>query len=89
MLIVAPGSITASLHITTPKFTWQVEQESSDQRLTLAAPDQAIFTWITAQKMNGLTEVEIKMPDAPGIYELRILDVPSQAVLAQRVITVE
>ena len=85
-MIEAPDAAAAGSLVS---ITWQVEQESSDQRLTLAAPDQAIFTWITAQKMNGLTEVEIKMPDAPGIYELRILDVPRQSVLAQRVITVE
>ncbi|MEL6313181.1 MAG: vWA domain-containing protein [Pseudomonadota bacterium] len=85
-MIEAPDAAAAGSLV---PITWQVEQASSDQRLTLAAPDQAIFTWITAQKMNGLTEVEIKMPDAPGIYELRILDVPSQSVLAQRLITVE
>ncbi len=69
--------------------TWNVDTETPDQRLTLANPDQAIFTWITSQKMNGVTEVEMKMPDQPGRYELRILDVSGQAVLAQKMITVE
>ena len=85
-MIEAPDAATAGSLVT---ITWKVEQQSDDQRLTLAAPDQAVFTWITAQKMNDLTEVQVKMPDEPGMYELRILDVPSQSVLAQRMITVE
>ncbi|MEM6590081.1 MAG: hypothetical protein AAF641_16675, partial [Pseudomonadota bacterium] len=85
-MIEAPDAATAGSLVT---ITWKIEQQSADQRLTLAAPDQAVFTWITAQKMNDLTEVQVKMPDEPGMYELRILDVPSQSVLAQRMITVE
>ncbi|MEM7597199.1 MAG: vWA domain-containing protein [Pseudomonadota bacterium] len=84
--INAPDSAAAG---STVSISWSVEQETADQRLTLANPDQAIFTWITSQKMNGLTEVQVKMPDAPGLYELRILDVSGQAVLAQKMITVE
>ncbi|MEO0892970.1 MAG: VWA domain-containing protein [Pseudomonadota bacterium] len=85
-LINAPDTASAG---STVSITWSVEQETADQRLTLASPDQAIFTWITSQKMNGLTEVEVTMPDDPGLYELRILDVSGQAVLAQKMITVE
>ncbi|MEO0752760.1 MAG: hypothetical protein AAFY25_13280, partial [Pseudomonadota bacterium] len=85
-LINAPETAAAG---STVSITWQVETETPDQRLTLANPDQAIFTWITSQKLSGVTEVEVKMPDEPGLYELRILDVSGQAVLAQRMITVE
>ncbi len=84
--ITAPESASAGSAITV---RWQVEQESSDQRVTLADPDQAIFTWISASKINGLTEVQMTLPDQPGVYELRILDIPGQEVLARQQITVK
>lgn len=84
--ITAPETAAAG---STVSVTWAVDEESADQRITLANPDQAIFTWITAQKMAGVDGVEMTMPENPGVYELRILDVPSQSVLAQKMITVE
>ena len=68
---------------------WSVAAESADQRITLAKADQAIFTWISAVKIEGAPPVQITLPNEPGSYELRILDVSNQAVLARQVITVE
>ncbi len=55
----------------------------------IAAADQAIFTWIEAVKITGEPPVSLTLPDEPGSYELRFLDVSNQAVLARKVITVE
>ena len=68
---------------------WSVDTPSADQRITLAKSDQPIFTWVIAVKAEGDAPVQLQMPDAPGDYELRILDVSNQAVLARRVIRVE
>lgn len=68
---------------------WESDSDSADRRITVAAPDQAIFTWIAAVKIAGAPPVEIALPDAAGVYELRLLDVSNQAVLARQPITVE
>jgi Ca-activated chloride channel family protein len=68
---------------------WSIENPSADQRITLARGDQAIFTWISATKITGEPPVEITLPDEPGVYEIRLLDVANQAVLARRIIKVE
>jgi Ca-activated chloride channel family protein len=84
--ITAPDVAAAG---TTIAVSWRVDAESADQRITLASPSQPIFTWIEAEKTNGKTQVSITLPDEPGLYELRFLDVTAQSVLAQRMITVE
>ncbi len=78
----APGS--------TIDVSWQVDSTSADQRITLARGNQAIFTWLQAVKItDGATGVQIDLPNDPGVYELRFLDVAGQEVLARKVITVE
>lgn len=77
----APGS--------TIEVSWRVDSESADQRITLAAPDQAMFTWIAAVKIKGTPPVNITLPTEAGTYELRILDVSNQSVLTRKVISVE
>ena len=77
----APGS--------TIEVSWDVEATSADSRITLARGEQAIFTWIEAVKITGHAPISITMPDAPGVYELRFLDVTGKAVLSRKVITVK
>ncbi|MDX1786376.1 MAG: VWA domain-containing protein [Roseovarius sp.] len=77
----APGS--------TIEVSWSVDAPGGDQRITLARGDQAIFTWITAIKTADGPPVMMPLPDAPGSYELRFLDVSKQEVLARKVIVVE
>ncbi len=69
--------------------SFEVAADSADQRVTLAKADQAIFTWVSAVKIDRTGAVQITQPDAPGIYELRYLDLSNQAVLARQTITVE
>jgi len=68
---------------------WQSDSQSADQRITLARGEQAIFTWISAQKIDGDAPIELKLPDAPGVYEIRLLDLTNKQVLSRKVITVE
>ncbi|MEO0916405.1 MAG: hypothetical protein AAFY31_05395, partial [Pseudomonadota bacterium] len=68
---------------------WTVDSESADQRITVARGEQAIFTWISAEKITGPGPMSITLPDAPGVYEIRFLDVSKQDVLSRHVIKVE
>lgn len=69
--------------------SWSVESDSADQRITLARGEQAIFTWISAQKISGDPPLEITLPDEPGVYEIRFLDVSNKEVLSRKVIQVQ
>ena len=68
---------------------WNVDSESADQRITLARGEQAIFTWIMAQKISGEPPIELTLPDEPGVYEIRFLDLANQKVLSRKVIQVK
>lgn len=68
---------------------WSVQSDSADQRITLARGDQAIFTWISATKITGAPPISVTVPDEPGVYELRFLDVSKKEVLSRKVIKVE
>lgn len=76
----APGS--------TIEVGWSVESESADQRITLARGDQAIFTWLSATKITGAPPITMTLPDEPGVYEIRFLDLSNQVVLSRRTIEV-
>uniref|UniRef100_UPI00047EF21A hypothetical protein n=1 Tax=Sediminimonas qiaohouensis TaxID=552061 RepID=UPI00047EF21A len=82
----APESAAAGETI---EVSWSTSQESADQRITLAHANQAIFTWVSAIKVEGKSPVKITMPDEPGAYELRFLDVSGQKVLARNIIRVK
>ncbi len=77
----APGS--------TIEVRWSVENDSADQRITLARGDQAIFTWISATKITGEPPISVALPQEPGVYEIRFLDLSNQAVLARKTIEVK
>jgi len=84
--ITAPDTAAAG---STIEVGWSVESDSPDQRITLARGDQAIFTWISAEKITGEPPLSIKLPDEPGVYEIRLLDLTNKVVLSQKVIEVE
>jgi Ca-activated chloride channel family protein len=77
----APGS--------TIEVSWSTDSDSADQRITLAQGEQAIFTWISAEKITGAPPIQITVPDEPGIYEIRLLDLTNKAVLSRKVIQVQ
>lgn len=68
---------------------WSIDSESADQRITLARGDQAIFTWISAVKIKGDPPLTITVPDEPGVYELRFLDLTNKTVLSRKVLEVK
>src|SRR5690606_12468989 len=68
--------------------SWSGGSDSADQRVALARADQADFSWISAETATGRTSAQITLPDAPGRYELRFLDVVGQAVLGRTIIEV-
>jgi Ca-activated chloride channel family protein len=65
-----------------------VESESGDQRITLTRGDQAIFTWL-ATKIAGAPPIAIKLPEEPGVYEIRFLDLANQTILSRKTIEVK
>ncbi|MEQ8166533.1 MAG: hypothetical protein RIC93_10720, partial [Alphaproteobacteria bacterium] len=58
-------------------------------RVTLARADQADFAWIEAQPASGEKATKFTMPDDPGTYEIRFLDVANQTLLGRWPIAVE
>ena len=77
----APDSAAAGSTITV---AWKVDSASADQRVTVARADQAIFTWVSAVRLEATSPLKITLPDEPGSYELRLLDVAGQEVLARK-----
>ncbi len=67
--------------------TWTADVDGA--RVTLARADQADFAWIEAQPASGEKATKFTMPDDPGTYEIRFLDVTNQTLLGRWPITVE
>lgn len=84
--LVAPDSAAPGA---TVEVSWTVESDSADQRITVARGDQAIFTWISADKIIDDGPLQVTLPNDPGVYEIRFLDVSKQEVLSRHVIKVE
>jgi len=84
--ILAPDTGTPG---STIEVGWSVQSESADQRITIARGDQAIFTWLSATKITGAPPVAMTLPDEPGVYEIRFLDLSNQAVLSRKTIEVK
>ncbi|MDN2565617.1 VWA domain-containing protein [Aquibium sp. A9E412] len=72
----------------TVEVRWSADGGTGDRRVTLAGADQADFTWIEAQKaVEG--PLAFTLPEAPGFYEFRLLDVAGRKVLSRVTIRVE
>lgn len=69
--------------------SWSGGAGSADQRLALARADQADFSWIEAHRIAEETTLELIMPNEPGRYEVRYLDISGQAVLGRAIVEVE
>ena len=67
--------------------SWTIEAGDADRRVALARADAPDFTWITVHRVGDETETVIKLPDEPGQYEVRFLDLQSQSVLGRAMIT--
>ena len=68
--------------------SWTSSSDSADQRITLARPDQAEFTWIEAQRINNEPPLFFTLPTEPGQYEFRLLDATARTILSRSIIEV-
>jgi Mg-chelatase subunit ChlD len=84
--LVVPGQASPGETITV---SWSGGAGSADQRLALARADQADFSWIEAHRIAEETTLELTMPNEPGRYEVRYLDISGQAVLGRAIVEVE
>ncbi len=73
----------------TIEVSWNTDSAGADQRITVARSEQAIFTWISANKISAAPPMQVTLPEEVGVYEIRLLDLSSQSVLARRIIKVE
>lgn len=69
--------------------TWNGGLESGDRRVAFARVDQADFSWISAEGIAGRESLEITLPETPGTYEVRFLDVTNREVLGRSIIEVQ
>ncbi|HHW35198.1 MAG TPA: VWA domain-containing protein [Paracoccus solventivorans] len=84
--LVVPASAKPGEAITV---TWSGGADEGDQRVTLARADQADFSWISAETALGRDSLEVTMPDVPGRYEIRFLDIGNRQVLGRSIVEVQ
>lgn len=68
--------------------TWTGGADSEDQRVSLAKADAADFTWIEVHPANADKSLQFTIPDEPGRYEIRYLDISNMKVLGRAIVTV-
>ena len=69
--------------------SWTGGGSGADQRISLARKDQPDFAWITAQKVTEAKSLTLNMPEQPGLYEVRFLDISEQELLGRSVVEVK
>lgn len=69
--------------------TWTGGNDSADQRLAVARKDQPDFSWISVHKIGEQKSMDLTMPDEPGTYEVRFLDITGRALLGRSVVEVK
>ena len=84
--LVAPATAKPGETITV---TWTASQDGRDQRVALARADQADFSWISATRSVEGNSLDLTLPDSPGTYELRFLDLTDRKVLGRSIIEVQ
>ncbi|MDZ7831800.1 MAG: VWA domain-containing protein [Desulfobacterales bacterium] len=73
----------------TIEVNWSADTESGDLRIALAQTDQAKFTWIEVQSASDGPPLTFTLPEEPGQYEFRLLDIPGRKVLSRSIIDVQ
>ncbi len=72
----------------TVEVSWTSSSTSGRQRVALAESNQADFTWIEAKAAGDGPPLSFTMPDKPGFYEVRLLDLAGPKVLSRAMIEV-
>lgn len=81
-----PSRAAAGASITV---TWSGGSNGDDQRIAIATLDQADFSWIDAHKVGAEKSQVLKMPEQPGRYEVRYLDLSANQLLGRAIVEVE
>ncbi|MFC6656126.1 hypothetical protein ACFQEX_11690 [Roseibium salinum] len=68
---------------------WSSSSASQRQRIALARRDQSDFTWIEVEQADNEPPRAFTMPEEPGTYEFRLLDLAGPAVLSRAIIEVQ
>ena len=61
---------------------------SARQRVSLAESNHPDFTWIEAQPATNEPPLFFTMPEEPGLYEIRLLDLEGPSLLSRATIEV-
>lgn len=69
--------------------SWSSTNNDHDQRIALARSNQADFSWVTVQATEEEKSMQLTMPDEPGSYEMRFLDLTARKVLGRSMIEVQ
>ncbi len=81
-----PSRAAAGASITV---SWSGGSDGADQRIAIAKMDQADFSWIEAHTVGAEKSQALRMPDEPGRYEVRFLDISARQVLGRAIVEVE
>lgn len=85
-----PCALSAQLAKQGVKFTAHVVGfDLEDERIALARQDQPDFSWLSAQSAGEVKSMDLKMPDAVGLYEVRFLDVAGRRLLGRSLVEVK
>ncbi|TDB03242.1 VWA domain-containing protein [Halomonas marinisediminis] len=69
--------------------SWSGGNDSSDQRISIARKEQPDFSWISVHSIGEASSMELIMPDDPGLYEVRFLDIAGRELLGRSVVEVK
>ncbi|WP_158644588.1 VWA domain-containing protein [Paracoccus jeotgali] len=72
----------------TVTITWTGGGTGTDERIALARKEQPDFTWLTAMTATDAKTLNLQMPQEPGLYEIRFLDLGGPSVLGRAVVEV-
>jgi len=72
----------------TVTITWTGGGAGTDERIALARKEQPDFTWLMAIKATDAKTLNLQMPQEPGLYEIRFLDLGGPSVLGRAVVEV-
>src|SRR5690606_12629495 len=82
----APAGASPGATITV---SWTGGSDSADERIALARAEQPDFSWSVAQRVGEDAALDLAMPDEPGLYEVRYLDVSGRKVLGRAIVDVK
>lgn len=68
--------------------SWSISAADADRRVALAEVQAPDFSWLSAAAVGGESQMKLTMPDKPGPYEVRFLDLGGRKVLGRAIVEV-